>query len=80
MSNQEDFLRYAEECNRMAENGDVAGHRDKLERMSHVWRQLAAEEERIADLIRDVDKYFSAPVSSVNALLRRARDGSSTVH
>ena len=80
MSNQQDFLRYADECNRMAEDGDVAGHRDALEKMAHVWRQLALEEERIADLIRDVDKCFSAPVDSVNALLRRALDTSSSIH
>jgi hypothetical protein len=80
MSNQQDFLRYADQCNRMAEDGDVSGHRDALERMAHVWRQLAAEEERIAGLIRDIDKCFSAPVNSVNARLHRPLNASSTVH
>lgn len=80
MSNQQDFLRYAEQCSRMAEDGDVAGRRDALETMSHVWRQLAAEEERIADLIREIDKCFSEPINSVNALLCRALDTSSSVH
>jgi hypothetical protein len=55
VSEQQNFLRFAEHCHRLAEDGDVAGHRDTLEKMAHEWRRLASEEERIAELVRDVD-------------------------
>ena len=67
MAEQQDFLRFVEQCHRPAEAGDVAGHRDALERMAHEWRRLASEEERIADLVRAVDNLFSAPGDSLNA-------------
>lgn len=74
MSNQEDFLRYAEECRRLVEDGDVAAHRTALEAMARTWRVLAAEEERIADLVREVDHLFSAPGEAADLALRRAGD------
>ena len=72
MSNQEDFLHYAEECRQLVEDGDVAAHRTSLETMARTWRQLAAEEERIADLVREVDHLFAAPGEAVELALRRA--------
>lgn len=74
MSNHEDFLRYADECILLAKDGDVARHRATLETMARTWRQLAAEEERIADLIREVDHLFSAPDHAANLALRRGTD------
>ncbi len=75
MSNHEDFLRYADECISLAEDGDVARHRATLETMAQTWRRLAAEEERIADLIREVDNLFSTPDETAGLALRRASAG-----
>jgi hypothetical protein len=61
MSSQQDFRRYADQCKRLAADNDVAADRDALHRMADTWLQLAAEEERIADLVRAVDDLFSAP-------------------
>ncbi len=72
MSNHEDFLRYADECMSLAEDGDVARHRAALETMARTWRRLAAEEERIADLIREVDNLFAAPNQAADLAVRRA--------
>ena len=80
MSNQLDFLRYAHQCEQLADDGDVPDRRDALAMMSRAWRQLAAEEERFAELIRDVDKFFSEPVDSVSARLRRASWASFRIH
>ncbi len=77
MSNHEDFLRYADECILLAEDGDVARHRAALEDMAQTWRRLAAEEERIADLIREVDNLFSAPEQAADLGLRRGSDARS---
>jgi hypothetical protein len=75
LSNHEDFLRYADECLSLAEDGDVARRRATLETMAQTWRRLAAEEERIADLIREVDHLFSAPDETAGVALRRASGG-----
>lgn len=74
MSDHDDFLRYADECILLAQDGDVARHRDALQTMAQAWRRLAAEEERIADLIREVDNLFAAPDQAANLALRRASD------
>jgi hypothetical protein len=74
VSDLDEFLRFAEQCHRLAEDGDVAGHRDTLEKMAHERRRLASEEERIADLARAVDDLFSAPGGSLDTRLRRALD------
>jgi hypothetical protein len=71
VSNREDFLRYAEECRLLVEDGDVAAHRATLEAMARTWRVLAAEE-RIADLVREVDHLFAAPGDTGDLALRRA--------
>ncbi len=77
MSNHEDFRRYAEECRRLVEDGDIAAHRATLETMAQTWRKLAIEEERIADLVREVDTLFSAPSDAASFALRRAWDSKS---
>jgi hypothetical protein len=59
VSEREDFMRYADACTLLAEDGDVARHRATLQTMAQAWRRLAAEEERIADLIREVDNLFA---------------------
>ena len=74
MSNHEQFLRYADECIRLAEDGDVARHRAVLQSMAQTWRRLAAEEERIADLIREVDNLFGTPDQAADLALRRATE------
>ena len=79
MSNHHDFLHYAEECRQLAEDGDVAAHRASLEIMGQTWRQLAVEEERIADLVREVDHLFSAPSEALDLALRRAGESKRTL-
>lgn len=74
MSNQKEFERFAEQYRRLAEDDDVAVDRDALQSMAHAWLQLAAEEERIADLVRAADEIFSPPMNSVDARLHRARE------
>jgi hypothetical protein len=64
MPNRQDFLRFAEQCSRMVEDDDVADRRETLENMARAWRQLAAEEERIDDLVQAVDQLFATPVRS----------------
>lgn len=71
MSNPEEFLRYAEECQQLAEDGNVGAHRASLETMANAWRRLAVEEERIADLVREVDTLFSTPGEAVSLALGR---------
>jgi hypothetical protein len=71
VSTQEEFLSFAETCRRLAAGGDVAAHRTALERMAQAWLNLAAEEERIALLVREVDDLFATP-DSMDRLMRRA--------
>ncbi len=70
MSDHEKFLRYADTCMMLANEGGLAPHRAMLQQMAQSWRRLAAEEERIADLIREVDKLFSAPDVAAGARMR----------
>lgn len=70
MSTHDEFLTYAETCRRLAADGDVTVHRAVLERMASAWTALAAEEERIADLVREVDGLFAAP-EVIDRILRR---------
>jgi hypothetical protein len=67
----DEFLAYAETCRRLMDGGDVRAHRADLERMARAWTSLAAEEERIADLVREVDTLFAAP-ETIEGLMRRA--------
>ena len=71
MSDHEKFLRYADTCRLLAEGDDVARHRNTLETMAQAWRRLAAEEERIADLIREVDNLFSPPEQAASRTAQR---------
>lgn len=80
VSNQKDFLRYADQCDQLADDGDVAHRRDALTLMSDAWRQLAAGGQRFAEPIRDVDKFRCEPVDSMGARLRRASWRSSRIH
>lgn len=57
----QEFLRHAETCKRLAEDGDVAAHRGALESMGYAWLQLAAEEERLAALVREIEKSLFTP-------------------
>lgn len=66
MLSQKEFEGFAEQCKRLAEDGDVTAHRDALISMAHAWQQLAVEEERIADLVREVDNLFAAPEDTVH--------------
>jgi hypothetical protein len=71
----DEFLTYAETCRRLIDDGDVNAHRATLERMALAWMILAAEEERIAELVREVDTLFEAP-DTVDRILRRATSAS----
>lgn len=66
MLRQKEFEQFAEQCKRLAADGDVALYRDALQSMAHAWQQLAVEEERIADLVREVDNLFAAPDDTVH--------------
>ena len=70
-----DFQRYADTCELLAADGDIGAHRATLHAMSHAWRKLAGEEERIADLVREVDGLFCAPAEAADLAFRRAWDG-----
>jgi hypothetical protein len=74
VSKPQEFRRYAEQCKRLVEDGDVAAHRDALHSMAHAWLQLAAEEERISDFVREVDNLFSAPGGALNAVRLCSRE------
>ena len=67
MSTPQEFRRYAEQCRLLAADGDVAVHRDALNNMDQTWWQLAAEEERIVDLVREADRLLSALGAGPNA-------------
>ncbi len=62
MSSQQAYLRYAEQCRRMAESGDIPDDRAALEEMARTWRRLADEEEKVADLVRALDQLLPRPV------------------
>lgn len=70
MSEPQEFRRFAEQCKRLAEGGDLAAHRDALHSMADAWLKLAVEEERIADFVREVDNLFSAPGDALSAVRR----------
>jgi hypothetical protein len=62
MCNRDSFLRYAEQCERMAQvNGVAPQYHAALKTMAQGWRHLAAEEERLDGLIRKIDHFLSAP-------------------
>jgi hypothetical protein len=55
MSRQQEFSSNAELCCEIAEMSGLETHRVRLLAMSRVWRELAADEKRISDLVRAVD-------------------------
>lgn len=60
MSKPEEFRGYAQRCTeiaRLVAPEEAAA----LTAMAEAWIQLAEDEERIEDLIRDADKAFAAP-------------------
>ena len=68
MCNREDFLRYADRCDRIVEDSGVSPqYCDDLKTMARGWRHLAAEEERIARLIGEIDLLLLDPLEA-NAL------------
>ena len=57
--NREDFPLYAERCDRMVEERGLAPqYCDDLRAMARGWRHLAAEEERIARMLGEIDLLF----------------------
>lgn len=80
MSKQQEFLQFADQCERMADPGDIASRFDALAAMARAWRQLAADEERLDNLIRDVDAFFAEPADSVTGRRRWAPDASTRIH
>ncbi len=73
MSSYREYLRYAEQCSRMAEQDRSGRHRDDLVAMAHAWRKLAAEEERIAELVQAVDRLFPASFKTAEPVNPRKR-------
>jgi hypothetical protein len=43
MTQREEFLRYAEQCVRLAEKTDNSGDRARFLQMAQAWRELAAK-------------------------------------
>jgi hypothetical protein len=73
MASDREYRQYAEQCTRMAQLDELASHRDELKAMARAWRILAAEEERIADLVRAVDQLFAAPSTIPKPVPRNKR-------
>ncbi len=73
MASYREYMLYAEQCSRLAEHEAIGNHRDELKAMAHAWRKLAAEEERIADLVRAVDQLFPVPSMPANPSGRSRR-------
>jgi hypothetical protein len=71
VSARDEYMIFAEICRRLAAGGDATAYRGDLERMAKAWARLAAEEERIADFMREVDNLFDRP-EAIDELLRRA--------
>lgn len=58
MSKQQEYLSNSDQCCEIASMSDNDVHRKTLLSMAKTWRTLAAEEERIADLVKAVDDLF----------------------
>jgi hypothetical protein len=52
MTRQHDYLRYAQQCRQMVGEGDTANYCDVLRAMAQEWQRLAAEDERVAELVQ----------------------------
>jgi hypothetical protein len=53
------FREFADQCVRLAENARGSDDKIVLLRMAHAWRDLATEEERLEQLIREADEAFA---------------------
>jgi hypothetical protein len=69
MSKQQDFMRFAAQCDRIAEDCEFAGPRVLLAGLADVWRQLAAAEEQTAELDQGIESPH-APMREPSSLLR----------
>jgi hypothetical protein len=72
MCHQQEFLQFADHCKQLLNEDSVPAHRDTLQRMADTWLRLAAEEQRIADMVREADALF-APAGNADARLARSR-------
>jgi hypothetical protein len=52
------FRDFADQCARMAQHAQSSDDKVVLLRMAHAWRDLAAEEERFEQLVREADEAF----------------------
>jgi hypothetical protein len=62
VSKQQEYLWNADQCCEMAALSGLDDRRETLFAMAGKWRELAADEERIADLVRAVDELFPPKV------------------
>jgi hypothetical protein len=58
MSKQQEYLLNSDQCCEIAGMSGNGKHREALLAMAKTWQMLAAEEERIADLVKAVDELF----------------------
>ena len=72
MCQQQEFLQFADHCRQLLNEHSIPAHHDTLLRMADAWLRLAAEEKRIADLVREADALF-ASAGNADARLARAR-------
>jgi hypothetical protein len=61
MAPPEQFRKFAELCVRLAKEPGDATNRAQLLEMAEAWRGLAAEAERLEQLILEVDQAFDIP-------------------
>jgi hypothetical protein len=59
MSGPAHFREFADQCVRLARDAKNSEEEAILLRMAHAWRDLAAEEERLEQLIREADEAFA---------------------
>jgi hypothetical protein len=52
MHTQSQYQAFAEECERLAEQAEMARHRTVLKEMAEAWRMLAREKDRTAEEVR----------------------------
>jgi hypothetical protein len=52
------FRDFSDHCARMAQHAQSSDDRVVLQRMAQAWRDLAAEEERFEQLVREADEAF----------------------
>ena len=52
------FREFIHDCNKLAEMSRTEDERKALLRMASAWRELALEEERMEQLIQEVDQAF----------------------